>query len=170
MNKPVRVDDALYAHFITFSCYHRRRWLDHDQAKRILLGVLNEELAAFEARCVGFVVMPDHVHALIWFSKTGRLSSFMQQWKGRSSKLIKRFAGESLPEFVSRLPKADPVWQVRFYSFEVYSTEKLEEKLNYMHLNPVRAGLVESTAEWKWSSARWYLEKRSVGVPIHWVG
>jgi len=135
-----------------------------------LLGVLNDELVRFEARCIGFVIMPDHVHVLIMFSETGQLSQFMQQWKGRSSKRMKRFAAESLPEFVSRFPKTDPVWQVRFYSFEVHSTEKLEEKLNYIHLNPVRARLVESPKDWKWSSARWYLEKRSVGVPIYWVG
>ena len=64
MSKLRRVDDALYVHFITFSCYHRRRLLDHDQPKRILLGILTDELAKFEARCVGFVIMPDHVHAL----------------------------------------------------------------------------------------------------------
>ena len=63
----------------------------------------------------------------------------------------------------------DPIWQVRFYSFEIYSTAKIEEKLNYMHMNPVRAGLVEKPTEWRWSSARWYLEGRTVGVPIQWV-
>jgi putative transposase len=78
MNKPCRVDDALYIHFITFSNHHRCRLLDHDQTKRIVLGVLTDELHKFEARCVGFVIMPDHIHALIWFPKTGQLSRFMQ--------------------------------------------------------------------------------------------
>ena len=44
MPSPRQYDDQLYAHFITFSCYRRRKILDHDQAKRILLGVLNSEL------------------------------------------------------------------------------------------------------------------------------
>ncbi len=44
-------DDRLYAHFVTFSVNRRRRLLDHDHPKRILLGVLNDELNAFEARC-----------------------------------------------------------------------------------------------------------------------
>jgi REP element-mobilizing transposase RayT len=84
MGKLIRIDNALYVHFITFSCYHRRRLLDHDQPKRILLGVL-------------------------------------------------------------------------------------EEKLTYMHLNPVRAGLVTTATQWRWSSARWYIEGRTVGVPIQWA-
>lgn len=132
-----RVDDALYVHFITFSCYHRRRLLDHDQPKRISLGILNDELIKFEARCIGFVIMPDHVHALIWFPRIGQLSRFMQQWKGRSSKGIKEFLYRSLPEYATQFLKTDPIWQVRFYSFEIYSTTKIEEKLNYYsgHIN-----------------------------------
>ncbi|MFO1040711.1 MAG: transposase [Planctomycetaceae bacterium] len=169
MSKPRRVDDASYVHFITFSCYHRRRLLDHDQPKRILLGILTDELAKFDARCVGFVIMPDHVHALIWFPKIGQLSRFMQQWKGRSSKGIKEFLYRSLPEYAAQFPKTDPIWQVRFYSFEIHSTAKIEEKLNYMHLNPVRAGLVEHPTEWRWGSARWYIQGRTVGISIQWV-
>ena len=38
-----------------------------------------------------------------------------------------------------------------------------------MHLNPVRAGLVDKAVNWQWSSARWYELGRIVGVPIQWV-
>jgi putative transposase len=58
-------DDAPHAHFITFSCYRRRRLLDHDRAKRVVLGVLNSQLECRQAACIGFVVMPDHVHAIV---------------------------------------------------------------------------------------------------------
>jgi hypothetical protein len=54
----------------------------------------------------------------------------------------------------------DRFWQPGYYSFEIYETRKLEEKLTYMHLNPVRAGLVEKAVDWKWSSARAYEEQR----------
>lgn len=169
MSHPRRVDDALYVHFITFSCYCRRRLLDHDQPKRIVLGILSDELTKFNARSLGFVIMPDHVHALIWFPKTGQLSPFMQQWKGRSSSRIKKILAQSLPEYGSKFSARDPIWQARYYSFEIYATAKIEEKLNYVHLNPVRAGLVTTLTQWPWSSARWYLEGRTVGIPIQWV-
>ncbi len=61
------------------------------------------------------------------------------------------------------------VWRVRSYSFEIHSTPKIEEKLTYMHLNPVCAGLVTTATQWRWSSARWYIEGRTVGVPIQWA-
>jgi putative transposase len=79
------IGERLYAHFITFSVYRRRRLLDHDHSKRILLGVLNEELEQRDATCVGFVIMPDHAHAIVWFPMTGILSRFMHGWKRKSS-------------------------------------------------------------------------------------
>ena len=47
------IDDALYAHFLTFAVCRRRRLLDHEHPRRILLGVLNQELDRASARCVG---------------------------------------------------------------------------------------------------------------------
>jgi len=37
-----------------------------------------------------------------------------------------------------------------------------------MHMNPVRAGLVDRAVDWRWSSARWYIEQKSAGLPIRW--
>jgi hypothetical protein len=48
------------------------------------------------------------------------------------------------------------IWQKRFYDFDVWSLKKQMGKLNYMHDNPVKRGLVESPALWRWSSYRTY--------------
>ena len=48
------------------------------------------------------------------------------------------------------------VWERRFYPYGVYSEKKRREKLNYMHNNPVKRGLVSSPEEWPWSSYRFY--------------
>jgi len=65
MNGRRIIDDQLYSHFVTFSVERRRRLLDHDHLKQIILGVLTHQLQTFDARCVGFVIMPNHVHAVI---------------------------------------------------------------------------------------------------------
>ena len=162
-------DQELFAHFITFSCYRRRRLLDHDQPKRILLGMLGDQLRRQSATCVGFVVMPDHVHAIVWFSQTGQLSRFMHGWKRRSSHEMKKWHERINFRYLQKTTSGDPIWQRKYYSFEIYNRSKLEEKLQYIHLNPVRAGLVEKTVDWKWSSARWYEQGKSVGVELSWV-
>ena len=162
-------DDELFAHFVTFSCYHRRRLLDHDRAKKIVLGVLNSQLAKQQARCVGFVIMPDHVHAIVWFPLTGQLSHFIKQWKQRSSVQLKKLVQAELHQYAAKIDKADAFWQRKYYPFHLYSEKKVREKLGYMHANPVRAGLVDHPCDWRWSSARFYELGKSVGVPIRWI-
>jgi putative transposase len=169
MNRRRIFDNELYAHFVTFSCYKRRRLLDHDRAKKIVLGVLHSQLAKQSARCVGFVIMPDHVHAVIWLPEPGQLALFMKQWKQRSSFSLRQMMSSDLDAYSEFVASDDPIWQRKYYAFHIENSNKLEEKLNYMHLNPVRAELATTSVGWQWSSARWYLERRDVGVPIEWV-
>ena len=49
-----------------------------------------------------------------------------------------------------------PFWQPRYYDFNVFREQKLIEKLDYMHQNPVQRGLVARPEDWKWSSALHY--------------
>jgi hypothetical protein len=60
------------------------------------------------------------------------------------------------------------IGQPQSYGFNIWSRQKVEEKLEYMHRNPVRAGLIERAEEYRWSSALWYFECKSVGLPIRW--
>ncbi|MAT68955.1 MAG: hypothetical protein CMJ58_05470 [Planctomycetaceae bacterium] len=163
------IDDRLYANFVTFSVDRRRRLLDRERPKRILLGVLGDELTAFTAKCVGFVVMPDHVHAIVWFPEAGQLSRFMHAWKRKSSFHIRNWYRDHAGKYFANFGEGERFWLPKYHAFAIESRGKLEEKLDYMHENPVRAGLVQRAVDWPWSSARWYLEGRSVGVPIEWV-
>jgi hypothetical protein len=57
-------------------------------------------------------------------------------------------------------------WQRRFYDFNVWSTKKRIEKLNYMHRNPAKRGLVAEPGLWAWSSYRFYqYGEKSVCTP-----
>ena len=64
-------------------------------------------------------------------------------------------------------PKA--FWQARFYDYNVYSTKKIKEKLNYMHGNPVIRRLVEHPKNWPWSSWGFYGKNEAGLISIdHW--
>ena len=52
-------------------------------------------------------------------------------------------------------------WQARFYDFNAYSHEKKNEKLDYMHANPVNRGLVRHPQDWPWSSWAFYFGSES---------
>jgi putative transposase len=83
-----------------------------------------------------------------------------------SSLEIRRWLRQEAPSYCAEFGEGERFWQPRYYSFEIYEQAKLEEKLTYMHLNPVRAGLVTRATDWRWSSARWYEWGRTVGFPI----
>jgi putative transposase len=152
LTQETRHDTPNHAHFVKFSCYHRRRMLDK-----------------YAGICSEFVVMPDHVHLIVWFGKSGELSRFMKSWKQTSSMKLKKMLRGVAPRFASKIPPADPFWQPKYYLFNWYSQKKAEEKLDYMHNNPVTAGLVEGVVDWKWSSARHFLLGESSVVPLEWI-
>lgn len=171
MNEQRRVvDDELFCHFVTFSCANRRRLLDSEPPKRIVLETLGEQLTRRSAKCVGYVVMPDHVHAAIWFPETVRLSGFMQSWKRISSFRVARWYEANFDRYADAMGADRRVWLPKYYAFSIYSPDKLREKLEYMHANPVRAGLVERAVDWEWSSAGWYESGKIGRVPVTWIG
>jgi len=52
-------------------------------------------------------------------------------------------------------------WQPRFFDRALRSVKEYYEKVEYLHLKPVRAGLVKRAAEWQWSSVHdWRPERR----------
>ena len=68
-------------------------------------------------------------------------------------------------------PELPRFWQRRFYDFNVWSHKKRREKLDYMHSNPVKRGLVRRPQDWPWSSYAFYagedptLRKAKGGAP-----
>jgi len=83
-------------------------------------------------------------------------------------KLKKMLRGVA-PRFASKIPPSDPFWQPKYYPFNLYSRKKAAEKLDYMHKNPVTAGLVERAVDWRWSSAQHFLLGESSVVPLEWI-
>jgi len=158
-----------HAFFLTFSCYRRLSLLGRDRCKRIVLGTLDNQSWRHQVGVVGYCVMPNHVHALVRPVHAGTLSVFMQQWKRLTSSGIQGFLRLGQPDDFSPFGKyvrdgagAVHVWQAKYYAFNVFTPAKAVEKLEYMHNNPVRAGLVSEPWVWPWSSAASFLQgKRS---------
>ena len=129
----------------------------------------NAVRAEYDGLCFGFVMMPEHVHALVRFRETDQLSLFKQEWKRCSSiSLFDYFeqAGNPIVEHLIREDGTHRIWTPKQYDFNVFTHEKAWEKLQYMHDNPVKRGLATTPEEWAFSSARWYSNRRSVGVTL----
>ena len=151
---------------MTFTTYKRRRFLTPDRTRDIVVEVLQKSLAVHQTLCAGFVVMPNHAHAILFGNEKFNVSQFVQVWKKTSSYRIKRFYEKELTHYQNSCPDDGPIWQPGFYDFNVESDEKNNEKLDYMHNNPVVDKLTPTHVSWVWSSARYYELGEPVGVTI----
>jgi len=59
------------------------------------------------------------------------------------------------------------LWQPRFFDRAVRTVKEYYEKVEYIHLNPVRAGVVERAEDWPWSSVRDYAGSLSGTTGAH---
>ena len=87
--------------------------------------------------------MPEHVHLLVSEPERSLLATAIQAMK---QSVARRLVPCNSGHF----------WQPRYYDFNVWSEHKRLEKLNYMHWNPVKRGLVSRPEDWVWSSFRHY--------------
>ena len=87
---------------------------------------------------VGYVLMPTHVHLIIDSIDGGPgVSKFIHSFKGRVRETL-----QGKGKF----------WQDRFDDLEIRTQKHFQIKLNYIHYNPVRAGLVSNPEDWEYSS------------------
>jgi putative transposase len=138
-------------HFITVSCYRRQPLLGSEGARNSFVKILGDVRTHCKVLLAGYVVMPEHVHLLVSESKKCDPSQFMQILKQESSSILRAADKVALDE-----ARAPAFWLRRFYDFNVWSEKKFWEKLEYMHLNPVKRGLVKHPRAWVWSSWGYY--------------
>jgi len=155
-----------HRHFVTFTTYKRRRFLNPDLTKDIIVEVLQKNLLTHEVFCTGFAVMSDHVHAILFGNEEFNISQFVQIWKKTTSYRIKKFYEREMPHFLESFSDNDPIWQSGFYDLNLETDERINEKLDYIHGNPVIEKLAPDLISWKWSSARFYELGEPVGVTI----
>jgi putative transposase len=96
--------------------------------------------------------MPEHVHMLL----------------GEPVKDLLAVGLQALKISVSKRAKERPFWQARYYDFNVFTKSKRIQKLDYIHWNPVKRGLVENPEDWLWSSYRYYQTGVQGRVKISW--
>ena len=162
-NKLERRYGAGDLHFITCSCYRRLPLLASANARDIFLKIFSDVRDRYDFALLGYVVMPEHIHLLIGEPNRANPSMVMKVLKQRASRALRRKRRKAVAGQL-QLWEDPPAkryarfWQRRYYDFNVWSVRKRNEKLNYMHFNPVKRGLVTRPGDWRWSSYRFYWE------------
>jgi putative transposase len=154
-----------HIHELTFSCYKRLPLLTNDHWRSLLAHSLDRATNRHQYRLCAFVFMPEHVHLLVYpEAAPAGVDQLLRAIKRPFSLRIKRLLKEAGSGLLDRLTvrQRPGVTTFRFWQKGPGYDRNLTEvpttltAIDYIHLNPVRRGLVQSARDWRWSSARMY--------------
>ncbi len=171
----LRFQESRQSHFVTFSCRHRRTYFVSRELFELFVQCLEEMRLRFDLSIYGYVVMPEHVHLLLSEPARVRLAAAIHFLKLAFAKRARslRFPGARIPEAqvsaqstganLGHNRTSSSFWEKRYHDRNVRDYDEFVAKLDYVHWNPVKRGLVRMEEEWKWSSYRHYA-MREIGV------
>lgn len=169
MSRKYKFHEKNGAYFVSFATVN---WIDVF-TRDIYFAIMTESLDYCRKNkgmeIYGYCIMPSHVH-LIFRSALGDPSGLMRDLKGFTSrkllKTIQDYPQESRCEWMLWMfekagkknsnVKEKQFWQQSNQPIEIWSLKVFEQKLNYIHNNPVESGFVTDPIDWKYSSARNY--------------
>lgn len=168
------IKDQSRAHFITATIVD---WIDIFSRQNYRDAVINSLSYCIKNKGMilyGYVIMTNHIHLIVQ-SETGKLSDLIRDFKKFTAKQfldLLQEKSESRREWIlDRMHRATlshnrnknyQVWQLGNHAKEIYSEKFLWSKLDYIHFNPVRAGLVAKASDYLYSSASNYTKGNGV--------
>ena len=152
-----------HAHELTFSCYNRFKFLSADRACQWLADAINLARVKISFQLWAYVFMPEHVHLIIFPNAGDDVSAILKAIKEPVGRVAIQYlitnASQWLPRVTRRRGKRVErlFWESGGgYDRNVNEAKTLCAMIDYIHMNPVRRGLVECSTDWKWSSASWF--------------
>lgn len=154
-------------------CYHvlnrgngRAEVFHKDEDYAAFIALFEPACERLAMRMVGYCLMPNHFHLVLWPHKDGDLGRWMQWLMTSHVRRYHRHYGGG-----------GHVWQGRFKAFPIQEDEHLLAVLRYVERNPVRARLVRGAENWRWSSLRQRMPGASesllsaspVPLPSRWI-
>jgi len=138
----IAVSDRYF--FVTSNLARNRTFLDNAEFLDLSSAIADarEELGFW---LTAWVFLPDHWHTIIYPRHPLAISSVLKTIKLRTTSAINH-----------RRHEAGPLWQARFFDRILRTVKEYWETVDYIHMNPVRRGLVNRPEDWRWSSIHSY--------------
>jgi len=120
----------------------REMLLDKREAAEAVLQAIEYERSAEHSFILAYAILPDHLHLLLVPREPQSVSTVMHNLKSFAAKAVNR-----------ALDRQGTVWQQSFYDRVIRSDSHLEATVEYIHRNPVEAGIAQCPEEFAWCSA-----------------
>jgi len=150
-------------HSINFTCFKNQKFLSNERACLWFLDSLRDAIENHVCALWAFCVMPDHAHLLV-YPKTPTFDGppFLSDVKMPVTRKAVGWVAANSPSFLERMEDRESDGNVvhRFwqrgggYDRNLQTPEIIYAEIDYMHDNPMKAGLVGRAIDWRWSSAR----------------
>ncbi len=150
---------------MTTNVYNRLKLFTSPAYILPLLDSLNFYRYQHQFKLLGYVIMPDHLHLMLWPQGKSMLDAVMRDFKKFTAvRIILQAEIEGRTDLLEQFKAAgketgrsqNKVWQDSYWDKNIFSERFLRQRLNYIHRNPVRVGLVKNAEEYSYSSYRNY--------------
>ena len=164
MRSRYHIDPDHNVYFITSTVIDWVPLIINDNLAKIILDSFKYCQTHKDLLIFGFVIMPNHFHAIVGLADPMRIPDVIRDLKRHTSRQMTLYFSQKLPED-THLSWLRPfyghhinhVWQEGYHPVLLKSEKWFVQKLEYIHWNPVKKGFVERPEYWKYSSARNYL-------------
>ncbi|MDH4222354.1 MAG: transposase [candidate division Zixibacteria bacterium] len=167
-----------YSYFMSSCIVKKLPVFKYNQNIEALLGLMNFYREKYQTKIQAYVIMPTHLHLILSSEDGENIKLFIQNLLRKSSlKIIdyfkslesKKRTNNEIEKFFrafqscSNPPSQHAVWKERTRCVPIFSDKIMKVKLDYIHNNPHKAGLVKEPADYLYSSFRnYYLNDNSV--------
>ena len=150
-----------YPQFFTATNLEWKNLLKEDKYKDIVIDSLRFLVQSKRIILYGFVIMYNHIH-LIWQMQAGISPQavqrdFLKYTAQQIKKDLQKNCSDELVQFeVKAKDRQYQFWERNSLSVELRTGKVFQQKLHYIHFNPVKAGLCNLPEEYRYSSASFY--------------
>jgi len=165
MRSRYKVTPETNIYFITTSVHLWVPILFNETLFQIILDSLKYCQSNKELRLHGYVIMTNHVHAIISHEAHDQIPNIVRDFKRHTATEIKNYLSNLgrfsqlfwVKIFHNKEQGQNKIWQEGYHPEAIKSKVFFDQKLDYIHYNPVKKGFVVQPEHWKYSSARNYL-------------
>jgi len=175
-----RFGENYYAHFITYSVVNWIDALSRPVYKDIVVDSLKHCIDKKGLKLHAWVIMNNHVHLIITAEDDNKLADIIRDHKKFTAQLLLQTIADNQQEsrkswmmwLFSSAGKENPnnknyqFWQQDNHPIILSTPEMMVQRLNYLHQNPVRAGIVYKAEDFVYSSAIDYYTDNKGLLPI----
>lgn len=150
----IEIENGLF--HVTNRGLERRNIVHDDHDRGEWLRLLGRVATRCRWRVFAHVLLDNHFHLFLRTPETNLSAGMHDLESGYAS------------QFNRRHERSGPLYQDRFHAVAVEDQSHAWELSRYIHLNPVRAGLVTDPGRYQWSSYRCYLDARTAPAWLDW--